>query len=268
MSTDELKKTLLAGLVGVVISGLLVLASYARITAPVQDVFDIIFEPLQTVGLSIDRSLTHFFQNIGAFDRYRSENSALREEITMLRLQSAELEILRSENEYLRKVAGVSLATEDEYLMARVLGYERDIAGTGGIKISTGEADGVYESAIVFASHRALLGKVVAVGRYTSVVETIASPQARIPVKIEGTGALGFWVGERSDGFVVESVDRNAVVPIGANVVTTGEGGHYPPMLLVGTVKSEEVDPASSFKLVIIEPLYELKSINYVLVAK
>lgn len=266
MSTDELKKILLSGLIGIVVSGFLVLASYARITTPIQDVFDVIAEPVQSVGLSLDRSISGFFGSFGAFGRYRSENESLREEITLLRLQLAELEALRTENEYLKNVAGISDSPEPEYLMAEVLGYERDVVGVSGIKLSLGEKDGVEEGAIVFASQGALLGRVTSVGRYTCVIETIASPQARIPVKIVGSAGLGLLAGDDGNGLVIESVDRNAITPIGATAVTTGENGDYPALLIIGRVKGEEIDPASSFKKVVVEPLFDVESIRYVLI--
>jgi len=266
VSTEELRKLLLSGFVGVTVSGLLVLSSYARLVAPVQDVFDYIAEPVQTVGLSIDRGITQFFNSFGSFASIRTENQSLRDEVVALREKTSELEALRDENEYLRNLTGVSSGINTEMVLAEVLSYERDIAGTSGIKLSKGEIDGVYEGAIVYAQYGALLGRVVSVGQYTCIIETIATPQQRMPVMIEGSSALGLLIGENDEILVVENVDRNAITPIGASVVTTGESSDYPPLLAVGTVKSEVIDPASAFKKLEVEPLFDEETLSFVLI--
>ena len=267
MSTEELRKLLLSGLIGVTVSGLLALSSYAKIVTPVQDIFDMVAKPLQETGLSIDRGITRFFDSFGTFSTLKTENQTLRDEVVALRQQNTALEALREENEYLRSVSGISAGVDTEYLLAEVLSYERDISGESGIKLSKGSVDGVYEGAIVYSEHWALIGRVVSVGQYTCVIETIATPKARIPVKVTGTSALGLLSGEAGDVLVVENVDRNAITPIGATVVTTGESSDYPPLLAIGTVSAELVDPANAFKALEVEPLFDPETLSFVLIA-
>lgn len=266
MSTEELRKLIISGVVGVVVSGLIVLLSYAKIVPPVHDVFDLITTPLQKAGLSIDRNLTGFFESLGALPALKRENQLLKDEVLALREQTTELEALRAENDYLRGVSGVSVEPETTLLVAEVLSYERDVAGISGIKLSRGSSDEVYEGAIVYTEYGALIGRVISVSKYTCIIETIATPKTGIPVKVVNTSALGLLQGQFGDVLLVENVDRNAVTPVGSAVVTTGESSLYPPSLAVGTISSEIVDPANTFKQIELEPLFDPETLSFVLI--
>lgn len=266
MTTEKLKSLLKNSLIGIVVSGLLILSNYAQVLTPVQNLFDQALVPIQVAISTTDTKIKRFFSGIGSIGSSKYEARILREEVVRLQSENSELAELKAENEYLRTQINAKDRVKMEYLVAEVVSFDRDVVGVGRLKLNVGSSDDVEIGRIVVASRGVLLGRVVSVQKYTCMIEMVTDPTDKIPVKIENKNIRGLFIGQSGDSFLVENISREASISAGKRVITSGEDGNYPTGLLMGVVKEETVEPTSAFKTLILEPLFDLSELHYVLV--
>jgi rod shape-determining protein MreC len=172
------------------------------------------------------------------FIRLRSDNRALREENThMIEWQNAVVS-LEKENRELRTLLKFKTEPRVSYISARA------IADTGGaysrgLIITAGKEDGVREGMAAITGE-GLIGRVIEAGSWSSRVWLISDPNSRIPVTIAETGDRAILAGDNTTQPKLLFLARNASVPDGARVVTSGHGGVFPPNLPIGILREAD----------------------------
>lgn len=170
-----------------------------------------------------------------AFFVYR-ENARLRaENEKLLHWQQAAL-ALASENLQLRALLKLVPAPAVSYVTARVVA---DSGGTSvrSLLIDAGRDEGVArdQAAITGAG---LVGRVAEVGRRAARVRLLTDLDSRIPVSVGGARVRAILAGDASARPILQYLPSSARLAIGDRVVTSGEGGVFPPGLPVGVVAS------------------------------
>jgi rod shape-determining protein MreC len=216
----------------------------------VAPVLDAVAQPLNAVGNVVDRAkmaVLTYQENV----RLETENEKL------LHWQQTALN-LDAENKELR---GLLKAVPDaalSYVTARV------IANSGGafvrmILIDAGTENRVARGQAAITGE-GLVGRLTEVGDRAARVLLITDLNSRIPVTIESTHAPAVLAGDNSERPRLLYLPSSDAVKIGDRVVTSGEGGVFPPRLPVGVVASiDSTGPR-------IEPYVELSQLGYVLV--
>jgi len=190
-------------------------------------VLDVMERPVQAV-----QSAGTFFRNIVFL---RAENLKLREEnARMVEWQNAVI-LLEKENRELRSLLKFKAEPRVSYVSARVIA-DTGGAYTRGLIITAGRVDGVHENMAVMTGD-GLIGRVIEVGDWSSRVWLISDLNSRIPVSIAETGDRAVLAGDNSSQPKLLFLARDASVPEGSHVVTSGHGGIFPPNLPVGTLK-------------------------------
>ncbi len=183
--------------------------------------------------------------------RLETENQKL------LQWQQAALN-LDAENQQLRSLLRAVPHTALSYVTARV------IANSGGafvrmILINAGVEDRVSRGQAAITGE-GLVGRLTEVGDRASRVLLITDLNSRIPVTIESTHAAAVLAGDNSERPRLMYLPTAEPVKIGDRVVTSGEGGVFPPGLPVGVVSA--IDAAGPR----VEPYVELSQLGYVLI--
>ena len=109
--------------------------------------------------------------------------------------------------------------------------------------ISAGARDGVGVGMPVIAA-QGLVGRTIETGNRAARVLLLTDPASRIPVVVQRTGQAALVVGRNSPS--LELSDRvGAEVPLrsGDRLVTSGDGGVFPPGIPVGSVIAAGVEP-------------------------
>jgi len=181
----------------------------------------------------------HAIQSAGSFLRnivfLRAENLKLKEENAhIVEWQNAVI-LLEKENRELRELLKFKAEPKASYISARVIA-DTGGAYTRGLIITAGKVDGVRENMAVMTGD-GLIGRVIEVGDWSSRVWLISDLNSRIPVSIAETGDRAILAGDNSSQPKLLFLARDASVPDGAHVVTSGHGGIFPPNLPVGTLK-------------------------------
>jgi rod shape-determining protein MreC len=221
------------------------------VTDSVAQMLDALAQPLNTVGNVVDRVkmvVTTYQANV----RLEAENERLLQWQQTARNLAAENQELRG---LLKAVPDSALS----YVTAPV------IANSGGafvrmILINAGSDDHVARGEAAITGE-GLVGRLTEVGARASRVLLITDLNSRIPVTIESTHLPAVLAGDNSERPRLMYLPSADSVKIGDRIVTSGEGGVFPPGLPVGIVSGIDATGPR------VEPYVELSQLGYVLVA-
>jgi rod shape-determining protein MreC len=186
---------------------------------------------------------------------YRDNTRLAEENERLLKWRQAALS-LASENTQLRDLLKLAPEPPVSFVTARV------IASSGGayvrsLIIRAGSDNGVGRGQAAITGE-GLIGRVTEVGTQAARVLLITDLNSRIPVIIEGPRLRALLTGDNSDRPALHYLDTLSGIKIGDRVVTSGEGGVFPPGLPVGVVASIDGEAPR------VEPFAELSLAEYV----
>lgn len=165
---------------------------------------------------------------------------------------------LAADNQQLRGLVKAVPEPAVSYVTARV------IANSGGayvrmLMINAGADDGLGRGQAAI-SGEGLVGRLTEVGSRAARVLLVTDLNSRIPVVIESSHTNAVLAGDNSERPRLLYVGNSDDVKIGDRVVTSGEGGVFPPGLPVGVVAATEGGAPR------IEPYAELSQLGYLMV--
>jgi rod shape-determining protein MreC len=141
---------------------------------------------------------------------------------------------LKNENARLRGLISISEPKTRAIRVARVVGAS---AGSSLYSaILTGGAGQGFRRGQPVRDVEGLVGRIIEAGRLSSRVLLITDTASRVPVKIERTGHSAMAGGVNGPYVHILYLDPDADLKIGDRVITSGQGGLFPPNIPVGTV--------------------------------
>jgi len=181
-------------------------------------------------------------------DRLAEENERL------IGWQHAALK-LASENSQLRELLKLTPEPAATYLTARV------VANSGGayvrsVMVYAGSENGVARGQAAVTGD-GLVGRVSEVGSRAARVLLVTDLNSRVPVIVEGPQQRALLAGDNSERPYLRYLDTGAAIRIGDRIVTSGQGGVFPPGLPVGVVASLDGGAPR------VEPYVELSRVGY-----
>ena len=185
---------------------------------------------------------------------YRDNARLAEENERLLRWRQVALS-LASENKELRDLLKLVPEPPTSFVTARV------IANSGGayfrsLLVHAGSESGVARGQAAITGE-GLVGRVAEVGRRASRVLLITDLNSRVPVIVEGARLRALLTGDNSDRPALRYLDTVSGIRIGDRVVTSGEGGVFPPGLPVGVIASLDGEAPR------VEPYVELSQVEY-----
>lgn len=218
--------------------------SLTDVAAPTLDVLS---RPLAAAGHLIDRArgvVTVYQQNA----RLAEENERL------LHWQQAAL-TLAAENARLRDLLKLVPEAAISYVTARV------IANSGGayvrsLMVNAGSDSGVGRGQAGITGE-GLVGRIAEVGSRAARVLLVTDLNSRVPVIVESSQQRAVLAGDNSERPRLQYLDAPAAIRIGDRVVTSGQGGVFPPGLPVGAVAAIDGGVPR------VEPYVELSRVEY-----
>lgn len=223
---------LIAGAVGLIILGKADAILIERLRVAVTDAFAPILaglaRPMATVEHAIDevRALVHL----------RSENERLRQDNAELKRWEQLARELGAQNQALRETLNFVPHSEQRSITGRV------IADSGGafvrsLLVDAGTRDGVAKGQAVVVG-QGLIGRIAEVGDISSRALLITDLNSRIPVVVESTRDHAILAGDNTDLPRLLYLPPNLSLTPGTRIVTSGDGGAFPPGLPIGTISS------------------------------
>lgn len=214
-------------------------------------VLEVVIEPFTAVSESLQR-LGGAFNVFEENDRLKAENARLRRWEHVAR----QLEL---ENGHLRASLNVVPESQQISITARVVG---DFGGSfvRSILVNSGQEHGISVGNSVFVQG-VLIGRIVEVGPKASRAILVTDLNSKIPVQTE-SGVRGILAGNNSELTDILHLPEDAIVKNGERVMTSGDGGVFPPGLSVGEVT--DVQPKGDVKVIPLEGLSRLDFVQIV----
>jgi rod shape-determining protein MreC len=140
------------------------------------------------------------------------------------------------------------------------------------IIINKGSGDGIKENMPVIAyqgGQKAVVGVVIEVRGSISRIAPIISPIVRIGVKLQESRFPGLLRGYSGKNLCkMDYISRAAYIKFNDNVITSGQGGVFPPGLIVGSVIKSYSLESSAYQRAIIKPVIDYNLVEDVFVIK
>jgi len=194
----------------------------------------------------------------GVVTMYQDNLRLERENERLLQWQQIALK-LSAENRDLRVLVKAVPTSAVSYVTARV------IANSGGgyvrtVMVNAGAEQGLTRGQAAIAGD-GLVGRLTEVGERAARILLITDLNSRIPVVIGPSHANAVLAGDNSERPRLLFASPSDPIKIGDHIVTSGEGGVFPPGLPVGIVAA--VDAVSAR----VEPYVELSQLGQLLIA-
>jgi rod shape-determining protein MreC len=199
----------------------------------------------------VDAVVARFHDMVALYD----ENGRLRQENARLLQWQQAAQQLTAENGRLRELLKLAPDPATSFISTRV------IANSGGsfvrsVLVDAGGGEGVTRGQAAITGE-GLVGRVTEVGERASRILLLTDLNSRIPVAFDGTRERAVLAGDNSDQPRLLYLPAGAVVNIGDRLVTSGNGGIFPPGLPIGVVADIEDG------IVRVDPYAELSRLDY-----
>ena len=197
----------------------------------------------------------------------KRENDDLRVQVERLRIIQQKHNQSIEEIAKLRQLIGFKQAAPFKMTAVKVIRRESS-TWWNSLIIDKGSLDGIGTDSPVITSV-GLVGKTSTLAPHMTKVILLTDEMCRVSAKVEGTLEQGILAGERAALEVrpelhLRFLSRNANINAGASVYSSGEGGVFPPGLLLGRVKRFENREISGEAIV--EPAVDFSTLDYVFV--
>ncbi len=169
-----------------------------------------------------------------AWTSLRAENVQLREENARLQTWRQLAVRYRYENRHLRHLLRMTRSPAPTFISARVVG-DSGSPFVRTLLLAAGSENGIVPNQAVIAAG-GLVGRIVEVGNRSARILLLTDLNSRVPVRLAGSGYRGILIGNNSPQPDLTYLPARAKAHPGDEVVTSGDGGLFPPGLPVGVV--------------------------------
>lgn len=188
-----------------------------------------------------------------------AENALLREQVIRLSLQVSSMQFLEHENQRLESLLSFQRENQLTLLPSKVIN-KGILSNVNSLTIDVGKKNGVQNNDPVLTP-KGVIGKVLLAGSSSSIVQLVNDINYRISVRFIPSGSTGIlrWYGNNK--CKVMEVQKNAIINVGDDVVTSGFSNIYPKNLPIGSVTGI-VDQLGSFdKIVMVQIQEDIESL-------
>lgn len=181
--------------------------------------------------------VTKLSQMIAGFQSYAriyDQNQELRRELQKMSAWKEAAVQLEQENAKLLAQNNVRIDPK----LTSVSGVVMTDSGTAfrqSVLLNVGARDGIVDGWATMDG-LGLVGRISGVGQSTSRVILLTDPSSRIPVTIQPSGQHALLTGDNTQLPVLDFIERPENIRPGDRVVSSGDGGVFPPGLLIGQV--------------------------------
>lgn len=181
--------------------------------------------------------VTRLVDMVDAFQSYAQlfeQNQELRRELQQMKAWKEAALQLEQKNAKLLDLNNVRLDPTLTYVTGTVLA-DSGSPFRQSVLINIGARDGIVDGWAA-TDGLGLVGRISGVGEGSSRVLLLTDVNSRVPVQLQPSGQTAILSGDNTPTPVLDFVDAPELVRPGDRVVSSGDGGVFPPGLLVGQV--------------------------------
>ncbi|MGP1445341.1 MAG: rod shape-determining protein MreC [Treponema sp.] len=179
---------------------------------------------------------------------------------------------IRRENRELKELLGFADEISYKNIPAQITGFDPDNLYSG-IMINRGTKHGVRKNMPVIAfqgSNAGLVGKIVQVGRTSSMVIPVYDYQCYVAARVQTTKHRGLLNGQGSTDLplIMRYVQKRAKdeISIGDKILASGENNLFPKDSPIGIVTGIKVHDYETYLELTVEPIIDFARLDYVFV--
>ena len=204
------------------------------------------------------------FKSVGSGSSYSDDEvDKIVQENAQLKTLVAQLEEYRQQDQRLTTLLELSDTYGLKTVAAKIVGTSSGWNQTATINV--GSNQGLQEGMGVMSSC-GLYGQVESVSATSATVRLISDATSKVSAMIQNTRSTGIVSGSYDGNLVLDYISVDTTVGEGDIVLTSGEGGTYPRGIIIGTVKSVEVDSSKLYYRIAVDPILNFDSCEEVLV--
>lgn len=173
-------------------------------------------------------------ENFQSYTRIYEQNQELRRELQQMKAWKEAALQLEQENAKLLDLNNVRLDPKLTYVTGVVLA-DSGSPFRQSVLLNIGARDGIVDGWAT-TDGLGLVGRISGVGQNSSRVVLLTDSNSRIPVTIQPSGQNALLAGDNTSVPPIEFLESPDQVRPGDRVVSSGDGGVFPPGLLVGHV--------------------------------
>ena len=178
--------------------------------------------------------VSNMISDAQSYSRIYKQNQELRRELQQMKAWKEAAIQLEQKNAKLLDLNNVKLNPKLTYTTGVVLTDSGSPFRQSAL-INIGRRDGVVDGWAAMDG-LGLVGRISGVGNNSSRVLFLTDSSSRIPIEVTPSGQKAILAGDNTPLPPLEFIDGVDQVRAGDRVVTTGDGGVFPPGLLAGTV--------------------------------
>jgi rod shape-determining protein MreC len=223
----------------------------------IRSTLSVVVYPLQVAAQlpeDIGSGIVDYFTSTSTL---RGENAQLRRDNLLLHGRLEKLASLEAENARLRRLLGAAARVADKAMIAELVEVSLDPYAQK-IMINRGSRDGVFIGQAVIDAD-GVMGQVIQVTPFTSVVILITDPSHAIPVQVQRNGlrSILFGTGSR-ERLELRHLTNLSDIREGDLLVTSGMGGRFPVGYPVARVSRITSNPDEAFLQIQARPVAHL----------
>jgi rod shape-determining protein MreC len=212
--------------------------------------------PFQAGSTHLEAGLFDGFGSLFAGRHLAAENAQLTAEVNRLTTENETLRLKAADDDRLRAAAGLAAHQSNPPLAADVIALlPTSLHDT--IAVSRGTHDGVHVQTIV-RTPEGLVGQVLDAGSISSEVLLLSDGTSSVGAlvrrgnKMQGKGII--QGGGRGRPLKLIDLPRETDIQTGDQIVSSGDGGVFPPDVPIGTVVSVHSEDAQFLKSAVVAP--------------
>jgi len=178
--------------------------------------------------------LGRMLDDFQSYSRLFEQNQELRRELQQMRAWREAALQLEQENARLLDLNRVQLNPELTFITGIVLA-DSGSPFRRSVLLNVGARDGILDGWATMDG-LGVVGRISGVGERTARVLLLTDSNSRIPVTIQPSGQQALLMGDNSQTPMLEFVEAPEDISAGDRIITSGDGGLFPPGLLVGQV--------------------------------
>jgi rod shape-determining protein MreC len=172
--------------------------------------------------------------DLRAYQSVYRQNEELRRELQRMRGWKEAAMQLEQKNAKLLALNRVRLSPRMTFVTGEVMADSGSPFRRSGM-VNVGRVDGVTDGAAVMDG-LGLVGRIAGVGERSARIIFLTDASSRVPAIVRPSGQRAMVTGDNGPAPVLEFIDQPGEVRPGDRVVSSGDGGLYPPDVLVGQV--------------------------------
>lgn len=244
---------------------LLVFLHYLKILAPVEkSIFEILASG-QSQSYRFFTKLQYSFINYQEAQNLKKENSEFKKQLNDVLFENARLQSYKAENENLRLMLNFKEENKTSIVSAKIIG--RDAQRDNTLLIDRGRADNIFVGYPVIVDKGVIIGKVLEVKDYISVVLLLTDNLSQLAVStINSQKSIGLAQGEYGLSLKIELIPQNLPIQENDLIITSGLEQNVPRGLIIGKVNRLISNENELFKSATISPLVDYDELTNVAV--